>query len=207
MKSNAQKVAELNVLFGNPKGDLAKPDAARLRKQAMLCVEESVEALENADRTKLVTINFQAKPSNADTVPYDLVGIMDAVGDMLTVAYGLAHAAGFDADEVYQRVHDSNMSKFVTSDEEAVPALSYYWNQGYPDDSLAIEGEYPQAIIRVTKDTTIDGKLIPAGKFLKNMNTFKEPNFYDLLPGYEANPSVEQKVASAIETMKTGVAS
>lgn len=207
MKSNAQKVAELNIAFGNPKGDLANPDANKLRKQAMLCLEESVEAVENADRTKLVSINFQAKPSNADTVPYDLIGLMDAVGDILTVAYGLAHVAGFDADEVYQRVHDSNMSKFVTCDEEVEPALSYYWNLGYPSDSLAIEGDYPQAIIRVLKDTTIDGKVIPAGKFLKNMNTFKEPNFYDLLPGYNANPTVEEQVASAIETMKTGVAS
>lgn len=206
MKSNAQKVAELNVLFGNPKGDLANPNAALLRKQAMLCVEESVEALENADRTKLVNINFQAKPSNADTIPYDLVGIADAIGDILTVAYGLAHVAGFDADEVYQRVHDSNMSKFITCDEEVEPALSYYWNLGYPTDSLRIEGDYPHAVIRVVQDVVIGGKTIPAGKFLKNMNTFFEPNFYDLIPGYDDSPSVEKKVAIAIETMKTGVA-
>lgn len=206
MKSNAQKVAELNTLWGNQKGDLASPNIKALRKQAKLCLEESIEAVEASDTSKNVVVSFESKLANADVAPVDLVGIADAIGDILTVAYGLAHVAGFDADEIYNLVHESNMTKFIRSEEEQVPALSYYWDLGFPDDSLAVEGEFPLAYIRVTKTVEVAGKEIPAGKILKNMLTFQEPNFSTLLPGFNPDASPEEKLADTINHMKTGVA-
>lgn len=206
MKSNAQKVAELNILFGNPQGDLANPNVKGLRKQAKLCIEESAEAYEAADTNSSVVVSYQAKLANADINPVDLVGIADSVGDMLTVAYGLAHMAGFDADKIYDLVHESNMTKFIPTEDDVLPALNYYWNVGYPDGSLAIEGEFPMAFIRVIKTVVVNGKEIPEGKFLKNMLTFKEPNFYALLPGYDANAPLETKVKDTLNHMKSGIA-
>ena len=37
MQTTFEKVAALNLAFGNEKGDLAKPNVKALRKQAQLC--------------------------------------------------------------------------------------------------------------------------------------------------------------------------
>lgn len=206
MKSNAQKVAELNTLWGNVKGDLSNPNVKALRKQAKLCIEESAEAYEAADTNSSVVVSYQAKLANADINPVDLVGIADSIGDMLTVAYGLAHCAGFDADKIYDLVHESNMTKFIPSEDDVLPALNYYWNLGYPDGSLAVEGTFPQAYIRVLQTVQVEGKEIPEGKILKNMVTFKEPNFYSLMPDYDPNASLETKVKDTLDHMKSGIA-
>ena len=41
----------------------------------------------------------------------DMVGIADALTDILYVVYGAGHAYGIDLDECFQEVHASNMSK------------------------------------------------------------------------------------------------
>ena len=41
----------------------------------------------------------------------DMVGIADALTDILYVVYGTGHAYGIDLDECFQEVHSSNMSK------------------------------------------------------------------------------------------------
>ena len=40
-----------------------------------------------------------------------LVGIADALTDILYVTYGAGHAFGIDLDECFEEVHESNMSK------------------------------------------------------------------------------------------------
>lgn len=41
----------------------------------------------------------------------DLVGVADALTDLLYVIYGAGHAFGIDLDACYAEVHSSNMSK------------------------------------------------------------------------------------------------
>ncbi len=41
----------------------------------------------------------------------DMVGIADALGDLLYVVYGTGHAYGINLDRVFAEVHRSNMSK------------------------------------------------------------------------------------------------
>ena len=41
----------------------------------------------------------------------DLVGIADALTDLLYVVYGAGHAYGIDLDKCFKEVHSSNMSK------------------------------------------------------------------------------------------------
>jgi predicted HAD superfamily Cof-like phosphohydrolase len=41
----------------------------------------------------------------------DIVGIADALSDLLYVVYGAGHAYGIDLDLTFNLVHDSNMSK------------------------------------------------------------------------------------------------
>lgn len=199
MKSNAEKVAELNLAFGNPKGDLTNPDVNAIRKQAKLCLEESVEAIEASNPDFMVQVHLQKKPTNAEVAPLNMIQLADAIGDILTVAYGLSHIAGFDANKIYDLVHTSNLTKFIRSESEVEKALSYYWALGFQDGELRIEGEFPKAYIKVAKTTVINGKEYPEGKFLKNMVTFKEPDFSSLFPDYDSEQAARmQKISKKL---------
>lgn len=186
MTTTFSKNVNLNLAFGNAKGDVTSPDFGKIRNQAKLVLEETRELLEAAYFDHEVKIEFTASPRVLkEPVVVDIKDIMrqimDAQGDITTVNDGVAHIAGFDGDECLQRVYASNMSKFVRNEGEVVPALEYYYNKGFPRESLRIEGEFPQACIKVVDTITVDGKEYPAGKFLKNMATFKEPDFSDML--------------------------
>lgn len=189
MTTTFSKNVNLNLAFGNAKGDVTSPDFGKIRNQAKLVLEETRELLEAAyfDHDVALTLSVTPKPSD-NPVYADpearinaMKKIMDAQGDITTVNDGVAHIAGFDGDECLQRVYASNMSKFIRNEGEVVPALDYYYNKGFPRESLRIEGEFPQACIKVVDTITVDGKEYPAGKFLKNMATFKEPDFSDML--------------------------
>ena len=186
MTTTFSKNVNLNLAFGNAKGDVTSPDFGKIRNQAKLVLEETRELLEAAFFDHDVKVEFTATPRVLkEPVVVDIKDIMrqimDAQGDITTVNDGLAHIAGFDGDECLQRVYASNMSKFIRNEGEVVPALDYYYNKGFPRESLRIEGEFPQACIKVVDTITVDGKEYPAGKFLKNMATFKEPDFSDML--------------------------
>lgn len=81
-----------------------------------------------------------------------------------------------------EEVHDSNMSKLISQEEDKVKALSYYYDLGFQPDDLYLHGDYPTMCIKVKRDIKLNGKFYPEGKFLKNMVTFKEPDFSALLP-------------------------
>ncbi|ACO94370.1 conserved hypothetical phage protein [Shigella phage Ag3] len=185
MTTTFSKNVNLNLAFGNAKGDVTSPDFGKIRNQAKLVLEETRELLEAAyydcDVKLDLVLTPKQEPYQTRTIQEILKDIMDAQGDITTVNDGVAHIAGFDGDECLQRVYASNMSKFIRNEGEVVPALDYYYNKGFPRESLRIEGEFPQACIKVVDTITVDGKEYPAGKFLKNMAAFKEPDFSDML--------------------------
>lgn len=186
MTTTFTKNVNLNLAFGNAKGDITSPDFSKIRNQAKLVLEETRELLEAAYFDHHVNIEFTATPrALSGPAMVDLAevmkGIMDAQGDITTVNDGVAHIAGFNGDECLQRVYASNMSKFIRTEEEVGPALDYYYSRGFPEGQLRVEGEFPQACIKVNETVEWNGKEYPAGKFLKNMAVFKEPDFSDML--------------------------
>ena len=184
MTTTFQKNVTLNLAFGNAKGDVTSPNFGKIRNQAKLVLEETRELLEAAyfDHDVVLELKLTPKAEPAIVDVKDIMReIMDAQGDITTVNDGVAHIAGFDGDECLQRVYASNMSKFVRSEDEVGPALDYYYSRGFPDGQLRIEGQFPQACIKVNETVEWNGKEYPAGKFLKNMATFKEPDFTDML--------------------------
>lgn len=180
MQTTFEKVTALNLAFGNAKGDLSNPNVKAIRKQALLCLEEAIEMVEAAHPGKKVMWGWN--PEYNGEAGVDLVGLLDAQGDLTTVNDGIAHVAGFNGNAVYQLVHDSNMSKFISQEEDKVKALSYYYDLGFQPDDLYLHGDYPTMCIKVKRNIKLNGKLYPEGKFLKNMVTFKEPDFSALLP-------------------------
>lgn len=184
MTTTFSKNVNLNLAFGNAQGSVVNPDFDKIRNQAKLVLEELRELLEAAyfDHDVVLELKLTPKTESAIVDVKDIMrGILDAQGDITTVNDGVAHISGFDGDECLQRVYASNMSKFIRTEAEVGPALDYYYSRGFPSGQLRVEGEFPQACIKVNETVTWNGKEYPAGKFLKNMAAFKEPDFEDML--------------------------
>ena len=91
--SNFDKVRDFMKTFGQEvktEPELPTKETAKLRIE--LIVEELNELID----------------ANEDK---DLVGIADALTDILYVTYGAGHAFGIDLDECFREVQRSNMSK------------------------------------------------------------------------------------------------
>lgn len=206
MTTTFSKNVKLNLAFGNAKGDVTAPDFAKIRNQAKLVLEETKELLEAAyfDHQVVLTLELNPRESEIPTTTEDLMkAIMDAQGDITTVNDGVAHIAGFDGDECLQRVYTSNMSKFIRSEDEVGPALDYYYSRGFPEGQLRVEGEFPQACIKVNETVMWNGKEYPANKFLKNMAVFQEPDFSDMLT---STPLQQVKTIIASSVVEPGKA-
>lgn len=91
--TNAEKVREFMLKFGFPAhnhpGVINDKDFL-FRYQ--LCLEE-IEELLQSHRAK------------------NIIGIADALADLLYVTYGLAHYYGIPIDDVFEEVHRANMEK------------------------------------------------------------------------------------------------
>lgn len=91
--SNFERVKEFMTIFGQEvKNKPGFPDTETQMLRFNL-IEEEVDELEEA---------FSKD---------DLVGIADALTDILYVVYGAGHAYGIDLDKCFAEVHRSNMSK------------------------------------------------------------------------------------------------
>ncbi len=60
---------------------------------------------------RLALIEEEVAELRQAAVAGDLVGIADALADIIYVAYGSAHVYGIDVDSVLDEVHASNMTK------------------------------------------------------------------------------------------------
>lgn len=133
----------------------------------------------------------------------DPVEMLDALGDMIFVAWGITHHLQLDepmaasqmsilyvlekmklaepqrvATEVFEEVVRSNFSKFCQTEEEAQTTVQHY------ADKLSVEVAYKPVedffIIYSTQDQKgSDGKDYRANKILKSVN-FSEPNFSEI---------------------------
>ena len=146
--TNFQKVSSWNDFAGNKKP--SKPEIPE-STTVELCLDLICEELDE---------------SSEAIIDRDLTAVIDAVGDLLYVTYGLAHRFGIDADKALQEVHISNLSKFCVLEDDAKNTLHKYYDLGVPAEYDLVDGLY---VIRNT-DT---------GKILKGVR-FKEPSFKGL---------------------------
>lgn len=113
MLSNFLKVKEFMQVFGQevPIGaDFPDPATVELRVEL---IAEELEELTHAIAMK------------------DIVGVADALTDILYVTYGAGIAFGIDLDECFDEVHESNMSKL---DENGKPI--------YREDGKVMKGPF-----------------------------------------------------------------
>mgnify|MGYP001601411906 CR=1 FL=1 len=56
----------------------------------------------------------------------DYVEMVDALADIIYVVDGFAHTLGVDLNKAFRLVHESNMTKFCVSEEEAKETVEWY---------------------------------------------------------------------------------
>lgn len=111
-KTNFEKIIEFQHAFEMKYFDTFNksvlennPDLVKLRLDL---IREEVSELEQA-----------IKDNNTGEV-------RDAIADILYVVYGMAQSFGINADEDFNIVHESNMSKLCKSEQEAIDTVKDY---------------------------------------------------------------------------------
>lgn len=99
--------------------------------------------------------------------------VMDAIGDLIVVVTGAAHAIGKDAEEILRRVNASNFSKFAQSEYEARLSVEAYKSDERYEN---VHYEKVGAWYVIRGDKVNGGK----NKILKSIN-YKEPNWEGLV--------------------------
>lgn len=153
MSTNFNKVGEFHELFEHPKHNILNNEIfdkdPKLVDLRLKLIEEEVGELKEAFENK----NFKE--------------VADALSDILYVVYGAGHVFGINLDKTFEAVHESNMTKACTTEEEALETIEYIkeTQPRYKDPSykLSKDGKY---YIIYDRDT---------GKILKNKN-YKEVN-------------------------------
>lgn len=152
-------VSELNVAFGNPKGDPLNPKWDRLEAQAKNILDEYNELMQDGIAKK------------------DINAVRDAICDILVFTLGLGHMAGVPVEADMAAVDKSNRSKFCANEDQVRATVAKY-------DALGVEtyvdGEFPMKRVKSAKEQVgNDGKCYQAYKMLKCV-TFVEPMFASL---------------------------
>lgn len=147
-ETNFQKVIDFNEQFGvtvhkTPQPDIFDKDP-RLLALRMGLIREEVRELEEGVAKK------------------DYVETIDALADILYVVYGMGVSIGCDMDEAFRLVHESNMSKLCTDEEEAKATVQWYLDNDTPYDSPAYRKSQNGKYWVVYNQST--------GKILKSIN-------------------------------------
>ena len=93
MNEAQRMVRDFHERFGLPRNDSPSWPGEVVHRLRVNLIEEELAELRNAGET------------------HDLVGLADALGDLLYVVYGTAVTYGIDLEPVFSEIHRSNMSK------------------------------------------------------------------------------------------------
>ena len=110
--SNFKKILEFNKAFGvsthvTPQYDIFDKDQKLINYRLSLILEEVQELKDSIEQKNLVEC-------------------VDALADIMYVTLGAFTAIGVNADDAFALVHDSNMSKLCSSEDEAIQTVEWY---------------------------------------------------------------------------------
>jgi len=178
--TNFERVSEMNEAFGNPKGNPAQIDIARIRNQMKSILDEYGEFLQGIDELETITdrIGNDVLPRNQeqnDLVEYEKIldKVRDAIVDIQVFAYGAQHLMGIDANRDMESVIAGVMTRFCRNEEELQATQEKFAAKGVTETYTV--GEFPKMILR----SAVDQPDAPKDKFLKSVG-YSEPVFYSI---------------------------
>ena len=154
--TNFEAVSLFNEMIQNLPASSSNPKWDQLEAQFGL-IQEELNEIQQAIQEK------------------NYIELRDGIADVLVTTYGLAYRAGIDANEDMKIVHESNMSKFCKSTDEALRTKAKYEKIGVKV-SYRNQANGMIAVVSLENQTGADGKKYPMGKLLKSVNYF-EPQF------------------------------
>ena len=160
-KTNYEKVGEFNNNFGVKEHDTTQVDILQKEYDTIL------------QRLSLIQEEFNELK---DAIQQDnFIEVVDALTDMLYVIHGFGRYIGVNLDQSFDIVHNSNMSKLCSTEQEAKDTVLWYIEQRdagkLPYDSPAYRrGNEACDYWVVYNENT--------GKILKNIN-YNAVNFKD----------------------------
>lgn len=128
-KTNFEKIEEFNTAFGVKSNNTSQKDLFDTDKKLV--------------DYRLSLVNEEVQELNEAVSNKDFKETIDALTDILYVVYGFYTALGIDADEAFELVHKSNMSKLCIDEDEAKKTVDSYKNDlryDSPDYRLSDDG-------------------------------------------------------------------
>lgn len=154
VKTPFQRVAEMNIAFGNPARKAGEPiDIERLISQCKNILDEYNElmvALHEYDG--------------------DIDKVRDALCDINVFSYGAMHLLGTNGDADMHAVLDGVMSRFIKDPMDKYATVEKHAVKGVTH--VYFEGDYPTMVMKSAGDQPD----APKGKFLKSAS-YSEPVF------------------------------
>ena len=181
MQTNFDKVKDFTLAAGQPVSDApCVPSANLVGLRLNLITEELLElhqaVLTNgSEKLELVEQLLNSVKHIASTLDHKEIEINtseipDALGDILYVTYGAGLTFGYDLDDYFADIHESNMSKFAPSMEEANETIRLYSSGQHPDKighiitGLHVREVKPGSVYAIMNTST--GKVLKYHKYL-----------------------------------------
>jgi hypothetical protein len=165
-----QRVAEMNIAFGNPKGNYNNVNWPKVRNQYRNIFDEyceglialgfcpfKVEALKCAHKGLI-----GSEVSFSGVNEHDALDIRDALADQQVFKDGVLHFMGVDGDADMDAVIDGVMTRFIKNDADKAATIALHAAKGVTE--VYFEGDYPKMVMK----STVDQPDAPKGKFLKS---------------------------------------
>ena len=167
--SNYNKIVEFHKAFGlihNDCHEQSSLDNDALVKLRLGLIEEEFCELKDAIKER------------------DFTEVRDAIADLLYVTYGTASSFGINADDDFDVIHKSNMTKLCKTEEEAQETV-----QWYKENKLCV---YDTPKYRMSDDK-IHWVVFneSSGKILKSIN-YQEVKFESFVPALDSESFIKE---------------
>lgn len=194
-------VSDMNVAFGNPKGDPSHI-MRDLEVHVAQCKNIGAEFLELMKAFGVhagISLNSQYTSNDVDeshgTGGVDIDGVRDALCDIMVFALGAFHKMGVDADADMREVVSALYSRFCLGTAHLLDTQEHYDKLGV---RYTVEGTFPTVCLKSAEDQQMPE--YPKGKFLKAVG-YRKPRFYEL-PFQELESAAEQMAKQRAQRMK-----
>jgi len=177
-----ERVIDMNIAFGNERGDPARIDEQALMMQSKSIGSEFVELMK--------ALGFEVQMRIECVTPEgfkpDMDDVRDALCDIMVFALGAFHRMGVNAEDDMETVVNSVMTRFCINEQWLEETKKVYDAKGV---RYTVHGEYPRVFLRSAFDQQMPE--YPQGKFLKSAS-YRPPTLAPLpapLPPADPGPS------------------